>query len=253
MPTLEVSTQTVHYVQTGGGAPALVLIHGAGGDHGTWTRQLEGLADSATVVALDLPGHGASSGDGCRTVADYAAVVRQFLVALGRGPVVLGGHSMGGAISQALALTAPGLLEGLVLVGTGARLKVFPRLFELMAKDYAEGVAFVTGYAWSPSSPEALKEGGRRTMSATRPAVTIDDFRACDSFDVMDRVGGIRLPTLVVVGEDDELTPPKYSDFMARGIPGARLVRIPRAGHYVSVEQPEEVNHAIRSFLAGLR
>src|SRR6266498_2948334 len=64
----------------------------------------------------------------------------------------------GGGISQALALTAPGLLEGLVLVGTGARLKVFPRLFELMAKDYAEGVAFVTGYAWSPSSPEALKE-----------------------------------------------------------------------------------------------
>src|SRR6266540_3658310 len=81
MPTLEVSTQTVHYVQTGGGAPALVLIHGAGGDHGTWTRQLEGLADSATVVALDLPGHGASSRwDGvpsCSAVTPWAAPSRK--------------------------------------------------------------------------------------------------------------------------------------------------------------------------------
>src|SRR5713101_112338 len=128
MPTLEVNGQTVNYVQTGGGAPALVLVHGAGGDHTTWMRQLEGLADSATVVALDLPG---------------------------RGSVVLGGHSMGGAIAQTVALTAPELLAGLVLVGTGARLRVFPRLFELMEKDYGEGVAFVTRYAWSPSTREA--------------------------------------------------------------------------------------------------
>jgi len=253
MPSLEVNGQTVHYVQTGGGAPALVLVHGAGGDHTTWMRQLEGLADSATVVALDLPGHGASSGDGCRAVADYAAAVRGFLAALGRGSVVLGGHSMGGAIAQTVALTAPELLAGLVLVGTGARLRVFPKLFELMEKDYAEGVAFVTGYAWSRSSPEALRGGGRSTMSATRPAVTIGDFTACDGFDVMDRIGHVRLPALVIVGEDDELTPPKYAEFLARAIPGARLTRIPRAGHYVSLEQPDEVNHAIRSFLTGFR
>ena len=254
MPTLEVNGQTVHYVQTGGGAPALVLVHGAGGDHTTWMRQLEGLTDSATVVALDLPGHGASSGDGCRAVADYAAAVRGFLAALGRGAVVLGGHSMGGAIAQTVALTAPELLAGLVLVGTGARLRVFPKLFELMEKDYAEGVAFVTGYAWSRSSPEALRAGGRRTTSATRPAVTIGDFTACDGFDVMDRrIGQVRLPTLVIVGEDDELTPPKYSEFLAQAIQGARLARVPRAGHYVSLEQPDEVNHAIRSFLTGFR
>ncbi len=86
MPTLDVNGQSVHYVQTGGGALVLVLVHGAGGDHTTWMRQLEGLADSATVVALDLPGHGASSGDGCRAVADYAAALRGFLARLGRGP-----------------------------------------------------------------------------------------------------------------------------------------------------------------------
>lgn len=244
--------QAIHYVETGGGAPTLVLVHGAGGDSSTWTRQLEGLADAASVVALDLPGHGASSGDGCRAITDYAAVVRGFLAALGRGPVVLGGHSMGGAITQLVALTAPALLQGLVLVGTGARLRVFPELFELMARNYAEGVNFVTGYAWSRSSLEALREGGRRTMSGTRPAVTVGDFTACDRFDAMDRVGQIRLPTLVIVGEDDELTPPKYAEFMAKAIARARLVRIPRAGHFVPLEQPDEVNHALRTFLAGL-
>jgi pimeloyl-ACP methyl ester carboxylesterase len=82
--------------------------------------------------------------------------------------------------------------------------------------------------------------------------VTLGDFRACDRFDVMARLGEIRLPALVVVGEDDRLTPPRYAELLARGIAGARLSRIPRAGHYVSLEQPEAVNHAIGNFLADL-
>lgn len=243
---------TVSYVQTGGGAPPLVLVHGAGGSTATWLRQLEGLADAATVIALDLPGHGGSGGDGCRVVGDYAAVVGAFIAALGRGRVVLGGHSMGGAIAQTVALAAPELLHGIVLVGTGARLRVFPELFERMAKDYAEGVDFVTRYAWSPSSDPALRDAGRRALLETRPAVTVGDFTGCDGFDVMGRVGEIRLPTLVVVGEDDQLTPPKYAEFLARAIPGARLARIEGAGHYVSLEQPDEVNRVIRDFLATL-
>jgi 3-oxoadipate enol-lactonase len=252
MPTLNDNGETLHYARTGRGSPTLVLIHGAGGEHGTWMPQLEGLADAARVVALDLPGHGGSSGDGCRSIRDYALVVGRFLVALGGGPVVLGGHSMGGAITQTVALTSPELLTAIVLVGTGARLKVFPKLFALMKQDYAEGVDFVTGYAWSPASSAALKEGGRRAMSATRVAVTIGDFTACNAFDVMPRLGEIHLPALVLVGEDDRLTPPKYSEFLARDIPGARLARIPRAGHYVTLEQPDEVNRALRAFLAGL-
>lgn len=253
MPTLNVNGQTLHYAETGGGAPVLVLVHGAGGSHVTWTRQLEGLADAARVIALDLPGHGASSGDGCRAVGDYAAAVQGFLGALGAGPVVLGGHSMGGAITQTVALAAPGLLRGIMLVGTGARLRVFPKLFELMEQEYADGVAFVTRYAWSPATAAALKDGGRRAMLETRPPVTIGDFRACDGFDVMPRVAQIRLPALVIVGEDDQLTPPKYSDFLAGQIGGAALVRIPRAGHFVMLEQPDEVNRAIRQFVAGLK
>jgi pimeloyl-ACP methyl ester carboxylesterase len=251
MPNLTVNGQTLHYAESGAGGPVLVLIHGSGGDHTTWGRQLEGLASLATVLALDLPGHGTSSGDGCGTIADYASGVRRFLSALGRGRVVLGGHSLGGAIAQALALDAPDLLRGLVLVGTGARLRVLPELFEILERDYAEAVTFLTEHAWSPASPAELKELGRKTMATTRAVVTRGDLTACDRFDVTDRLGEIRLPTLAVVGEEDRLTPPKYAEFLARNIAGARLVRIPHAGHFVSLEQPDEVNRAIRDFLGG--
>jgi pimeloyl-ACP methyl ester carboxylesterase len=241
----------MYYAESGVAGPTLVLVHGSGGDHTTWKPQLEGLASVATVVALDLPGHGASPGEGCDAIADYASVVRRFLADLGRGAVILGGHSMGGAIALAVALDAPELLRGLVLVGTGARLRVLPELFEILARDYAEAVDFMTDAGWSRSSPAELKELGRKTVRATRPSVTRGDLTACDRFDVMDRLCEIRLPALVVVGEEDRLTPPKYAEFMVRGLPGARLARIPRAGHFVSLEQPEAVNQAIREFLGG--
>jgi pimeloyl-ACP methyl ester carboxylesterase len=253
MPTANVSGRPLHYVETGGGTPTVIFVHGAGGGWGTWTRQLEGLADAGRMIALDLPGHGASPGDGCQTVPDYAAVVQGFIRALGAGPVVLAGHSMGGGIAQTIALTAPDLLRGIMLVGTGARLRVFPKLFDLLASGYPAAVDFVTSYAWSPTSAAALKDGGRRAMLETRPDSTLGDFRACDGFDVMDRLPEIRRPSLVIVGEDDALTPVKYSEHLAGQISGATLVRIPRAGHFVMLEQPDEVNLAIRQFLSTLK
>lgn len=252
MPALNVDGVAIAYAEAGSGRPVLVLVHGAGGNTGTWIRQLEGLADRATVVAVDLPGHGASGGAGRRRLAEYAALVQGFIRALGRGPVVLGGHSMGGGIAQTVAVTAPELLRGLLLVGTGARLRVLPQVFELLAKDAALGVDFVTGHAWSPAADPALVEAGRRAMLATPVEVTAGDFAACDGFDLLARVGTIALPTLVIVGEDDRLTPPKYAEYLAASIPGARLARIPRAGHFVTLEQPDAVNAAIAGFLDGL-
>lgn len=252
MPAQTVDGIPINYVQTGSGGTTLCLIHGAGGSTLSWIRQLEGLTDAARVIALDLPGHGESGGDGGRRIDHYARVVTAFLQTLGLKRVVLGGHSMGGGITQAVALEHPELLAGIILVGTGARLRVLPRIFELLESNYAEGCAFVSALGFSAASAQALKDGAKTAMFRTRPQVTIGDFRACDGFDVMDRVGSIRLPALAICGKDDQLTPPKYSRFLAEKIPGARLLLIEAAGHYVQLEQPDLVNAGIREFLGTL-
>ncbi len=267
MPTLPVDGVPIHYEETGSGHPILCLIHGAGGNALSWIRQLEGLAGAARVIAIDLPGHGQSGGAPTRptppawvparvpgsSIDGYATAVGAFVERAGLGRVVLGGHSMGGAISQTLALARPDLIDGLILLGTGARLRVLPVAFERLRADYAEGCAFLNSFAFSPGAAEGLREGARVSMLMNRPEVTIGDFTACNSFDLMDRIGGIKAPTLVICGLDDQLTPPKYSEFLAQRIPQARLTLVEQAGHYVHLEQPEIVNAQIRQFLALAR
>lgn len=252
MPTLTVDGVPIHYEETGSGHPVLCLIHGAGGNALSWIRQLEGLAGAARVIAIDLPGHGQSGGNGSSLIDDYAAIVQHFVEAARLGKVVLGGHSMGGAVSQTLALARSDLIDGLILIGTGARLRVLPVAFERLRADYAEGCAFLSSFAFSPGAAEGLREGARVSMLMNRPEVTIGDFTACNSFDLMDRIGGIKAPTLVVCGLDDQLTPPKYSEFLAQRIPQARLTLVEQAGHFVHLEQPNLVNAAIRQFLLVL-
>jgi pimeloyl-ACP methyl ester carboxylesterase len=81
------------------------------------------------------------------------------------------------------------------------------------------------------------------------PKVVLGDFRACDVFDVRDRLSEIRPPVLIISGEDDLLTPPKFSQYLSEKIEGARRVHLQAAGHLMSLEKPEEVNQAIRGFI----
>jgi pimeloyl-ACP methyl ester carboxylesterase len=252
MPAQSVNGIEIHYDLTGSGRRTCLFIHGSGGRGASWIRQLERLADAARVVALDLPGHGQSGGEGYSVIEDYARMVRDFVEAAKLGKVVLGGHSMGGAVAQAFALAYPERLDGLILVGTGARLRVLPKIFELLRADYPEGVRFINGRAFSRSTAQRLKDAARARALETRPQVTIGDYTACNGFDVMERIGALRIPTLVIGGEDDQLTPPKYARYLARTIPGAVLVMVEQAGHYVHLEQPEVVNQAIRDFLTTL-
>jgi pimeloyl-ACP methyl ester carboxylesterase len=160
---------------------------------------------------------------------------------------------MGGAIAQTLALGDPARFAGLVLVGTGARLRVLPRILQLF-REGSLGVAsdLVGSLSYSPSTPPGAVIEAERALHDTAAAVTLGDFHACDRFDLMGRLGDLRLPALVVVGRDDRLTPPKYAAYLARSIPAARLVEIDGAGHFPQLEQPAAVNAAIRGFLLAL-
>jgi pimeloyl-ACP methyl ester carboxylesterase len=206
----------------------------------------------ARVVALDLPGHGPLGGRGHPSVAAYQAWLDAVLIALADGPVVLAGHSMGGAIAQAEALARPERLAGLVLVGTGARLRVLARLVHLLRENPREGQRLIQDLSFAPGAPRECMELVDRVLRAGAPLVTLADYLACDRFDVRERLASMRTPTLVLAGVEDRLTPPAYGRFLAEAIPGARLVEIPAAGHFPQLEQPVAVNAAIREFLARL-
>jgi pimeloyl-ACP methyl ester carboxylesterase len=237
------------WVEAGSG-PTVVLVHGAGGSADLWQPQFDGLADVARLVAIDLPGHGPLRGRGGASVPAYADWLAGFLTALDAGPVVLVGHSMGGAIAQTLALARPDHLTGLVLIGTAARLRVLPRLVELLRDRSVEGLRLIRELSFTDGAPPEGVETFERVLREGAPLVTLGDFLACDRFDVRDRLAGIRVPTLVLTGAEDRLTPLKGGRILADTIPGARLVEVPAAGHFPQLEQPTPVNAAIREFLA---
>jgi pimeloyl-ACP methyl ester carboxylesterase len=156
---------------------------------------------------------------------------------------------MGGAIAQRLALDHPKLVSALGLIATGARLRVAPAILETVRDDFDHAVALVTRYSWGPGADNSLIELGREALEEAGPDVLLGDFRACDSFDVMDRLGEIEIPVLVVCGTADALTPVKYARFLAEHIPDAWLVTVEGAGHMVMLERPREVGQAVRQFV----
>lgn len=229
--------------------PPLVFIHGAGGTHLHWpphVRRIHG----QRILALDLPGHGKSGGIGCQTIHDYAGAVVDFLDAARLNSAVLIGHSMGSAIAMTLALDFPKRVLGLCLVGSGARLRVHPRILETTSNEstFCLAVELIKEAEFGPSVNPRLKELAARQMATIRPSVLHGDFLACNEFDVMLRLGEISAPTLILCGTEDQLTPLKYSEFLNTHIPSSRLVTFPGAGHMVMLEQPEAVAGTLAEF-----
>jgi len=223
-----------------GGQPALVLVHGSGGSPLDWPTCLRRLAGTH-VIALDLPGHGSSTLPGRDRVEEYAADVAQLLQTLELGPCLLAGHSLGGAIVLHLALDYPQLVAGLVLVGTGARLRVHPDIFAQISESTEAVADLLSGWEYAPHASAQLRESTRRQLVRSGAEVLSGDYRACDRFDIMADLPRIGVPVLVMVGEEDRLTPVKFSRFLVEHLPRAKLAVIPDAGHMVALEQYEAV------------
>ncbi len=229
--------------------PPLIFIHGAGGTHLHWPPQVRRLTGQR-IFALDLPGHGKSGGVGSQSIADYVHAVINFLDAIHSNSAVFIGHSMGSAIALTLALEFPKRVLGLGLVGSGARLRVAPQILENTASDamFPLAIKLINDAEFSPSVNPRLKELAAERMAEIRPSVLHGDFLACNEFDVMHRLDEITVPTLILCGAEDLLTPIKYSEYLREHIADAHLVTFPGAGHMVMLEQPKEVADALAEF-----
>jgi pimeloyl-ACP methyl ester carboxylesterase len=243
----------LHLGDSQGLAPPVVLIHGAGGTHLYWPSEVRRLP-GYLVYAPDLPGHGKSGGRGMQSITTYTQALVNWLDAVDLHSAVLIGHSMGSAIALSLALNYPGRVLGLGLVGAGARLRVAPELLEQASNQttFLNAVNTLISWSFSVHAPTRLTELAGRRMAETRSSVLYGDFLACDEFDVRDRLGELRQPTLIVCGSEDQMTPVRHAQFLASGIPQAALKLIPNAGHMVMLEQPQAVATAIGEFVGAI-
>lgn len=160
---------------------------------------------------------------------------------------------MGGAVALEQALRKPEWLKGVVLLASGARLRVGPHVFEGLQGDFGRFArAFIPAYYFGEPQAEWVEAAVDDMIYGVGQAQTIRDFRACDAFDVLEHLGEITVPLLAVTGANDKMTPPKYAQALADRVPGAQARIIPGAGHFVMVERPAETNAALRTFISGI-
>ncbi len=250
---LNIDDLTVAYIHRGKRWPLrreqLVLIHGSGCSADSWRYQVAGLSREFEVVAPDLPGHGASTPTGDPSIARYALTVVALLQRSARRKVYLAGHSMGGAVALQVAVERPDLLKGLILIATSAYLDAMALTPEILLWAIAALPHKFKGMFFSSQvSAEALAIARDDVRRCSLEAV-LGDFSACRKFDFRGRLKRLSLPTLILCGGNDLITPARHSRRLHKEIAGSAIVMIQRAGHMLPLESPQRVNAAIREFV----
>ena len=227
----------------------LVFIHGAGCSSLSFYYQLRHFR---SAKAIDLPGH--PDGKPCDSVDGYLEWVRGFIRARRYKNVILCGHSMGGAIAMSYALKYPEELRGLILLGTGARLRVHPDYLDRCREPGENNSPWLEQHLdYYRNVNEEVYPVLRQRAAEVGPEVELNDLMACDSFDVMGSVNEINLPTRVICGSDDVMTPVKYSEYLTSNIEGATQCIIPGGSHFAHMEKYQRVNEDIEEFLTEFK
>ena len=231
-------------------APPIILIHGAGGTHLHYPPELRRL-NGYKIATPDLPGHGKSKGLGKQSITDYVQTIQDFMDSINLPAAVIIGHSMGSAIALQLALNAPERVLALVILGGGAALRVSPAILEGTASEATFPFVVKTIVEWSFGSEtsERLKELAIKRMSETRPTVLNGDFIACADFDISEKLEEIKIPTLILCGTEDKMTPPKLSKYLHEKIANSELHLVEGAGHMLMLEKARETSEIIDGFI----
>lgn len=263
MPTkyVDVDDYAVHYFHTGqttlppvvpdvSKGKLFLYVHGAGSNGHFAHKMLDILSAAHSPLAFDFPGHGRSSGtESLKSVAAYSDFTYSLWRTLGVRPVVIIGHSMGGAIAMDLALRHADMVEGVALTCTAAKFNISDELtgtWQAVMKG-RQGQPF-TKVSCSPQTPQEIIQEGWMEQIKTDPRVRYFDLLACQQVDLRAQLGQIDLPTLVLAGADDATTPVAQAEELRDHIPNAQLAVIPEAGHWLPLEKPQAACDAIQAF-----
>jgi pimeloyl-ACP methyl ester carboxylesterase len=249
------------FVATGGrefdsALPAIVLLHGAGFDHTTWALHSRWFAHHGFgVLAPDLPGHGRSSGAPLASIAEMADWTAALIEASGSAKARLVGHSMGSLIALETAARHPEKVSGLGLIGTAATMTVGPDLLRAAEANEQAAVAMVSiwGLGFQAELGGSLApglwmhSGAQRVLEQCRPGVLFNDLSACNAYQgALAAAAKVAVPTTLILGERDMMTPAKAGKALAAAIPNARTIVLRGAGHMMMVERPDELLAALQ-------
>ena len=222
-----------------------IFVPGAGGSAASWQHQ-EPRFEGCYVLAL--PGH--PTGVALPSVGAYAEWTAHAVHEI-TGPRVLVGHSMGGAIALQLALDHLHLVDGLVIIASGPRLFVPDSAFELARSDLAAESERLLRKGWADADDATVADEVAQMVENGQETL-LNDYAACRTFDVTDRLSEVRVPALIIAGADDRLTPLSLSEELSRGVRQSIPVVVPGAGPWVMKERPATVDLLVAGFLARL-
>jgi pimeloyl-ACP methyl ester carboxylesterase len=253
------------FVFTGGvdydpALPAVLLLHGAAMDHSAWQWQSRYLAHHGfAVIAPDLPGHGRSPGEARSSVEALADWAEDLLGALGRERAFVAGHSLGSLVALEFAMRRPDRVAALVLAGASVPMPVGEPFLAAAKDDSPEALAMQSVWGHARLSPLAtsavpgasLLVAGRRLIERAGPGVQYAGLAACQAYQpATERIASLAVPTTVIAGRADQMTPPRAGEALAKRIPHARFVRV-NAGHSMLAEAPRDVLAAMRAAFAA--
>lgn len=263
MKRLELLGQLFFYGNGGvegcSGDEPVVMIHGAGCDHSVWALQARQLAQNGCrVVAVDLPRHGASSGDLIESIDGFADWLDAFLTGAAiETPVTLIGHSMGACIATTFAAKFSKHVSRLALLGAGNKMPVAEALLEDTASRPKRAHAFISAFGHGremhfggAAIPGIWNVGATLALLERCPADVLHaDFQACNEWEVEGIAENVRCPCLVIAGSADRMTPPRSARALADTLPDARLEIIDGAGHLMLAETPDEISRLLSLFV----
>jgi pimeloyl-ACP methyl ester carboxylesterase len=250
------------FVATGGrefdaSLPTVVLIHGAGFDRSAWALHSRWFAHHGfSVLAPDLPGHGRSSGPALKSIAEMADWTAALLSTAGASKAHLIGHSMGSLIALETVARYPDKASALTLIGTAAAMTVGPDLLKAAeANDQAAvdmvsiwGLGFSAELGGSLAPGLWMHGGAQRVLQHCAPGVLYSDLNACNTYaDALTSAAKVKIPTTIILGERDMMTPAKAGATLAAAIADARTVILPGAGHMLMAERPDQLLAALRA------